>query len=106
MTQALRVALWIPTVDPAEVGDNVVTTSAPNPQKAIGTKFQLGGSGGGGSGVEEAPNDGFQYARQSLGWSPITVGGGGITDAPLDGRPYLRVSGAWAPYDIIDGGVF
>lgn len=28
----------------------------------------------------EAPNDGQQYARQSLGWSVITGGGGGVTD--------------------------
>ena len=106
MTQALRVALWIPTLDPAEVGDNVVTTSAPNPQKAIGTKFQLGGSGGSGGGIPEAPTDGFLYGRQSAAWAKITVGGGGITDAPSDGKPYVRQNAAWLAFDIIDGGTF
>lgn len=38
----------------------------------------LPGSGGT---VPEAPNDGVQYGRQSLGWTPIT--GGGVTPAAL-----------------------
>src|SRR5262245_62044528 len=33
--------------------------------------------GGGGGGIPEAPNDGVQYGRQSLGWTPIVGGGGG-----------------------------
>jgi hypothetical protein len=32
----------------------------------------LGGSGGG---IADAPNDGVQYGRQSMGWTPITGGG-------------------------------
>jgi hypothetical protein len=46
--------------------------------------------------LSEAPNDGQQYARQSLGWSVITGGGGGIADAPNDGTAYARKSAAWA----------
>ena len=79
MSQALRVALWVPTVDPAEVGDGVVTTNNPNASKAIATKFLLGGGSG---------------------------GGGGITDAPSDGTPYTRQDGAWVPLSPLDGGVF
>jgi hypothetical protein len=40
----------------------------------------LGGSGGG---IGEAPNDGQQYGRQSLGWTVITGGGGGGPPAPV-----------------------
>ncbi len=106
MTQALRVALFVPTVDPAEVGDAIQTTAPPNAQKAIATKFQLAGSGGGGGGIPEAPNDGSQYGRQSLGWTKITVGGGGITDAPVNGKPYARQDGGWVALDILDAGTF
>ena len=58
MTQALRVALWVPTVDPVEIGDGVITTNPPNAQKALTTKFQLAGGGSGGGGIPEAPSDG------------------------------------------------
>jgi len=78
MTQALRVALWVPTVDPPEVGDGILTTNPTDTHKAITTKFQLGGGSG----------------------------GGGIGDAPSDGKPYMRQNAAWVTADVIDGGVF
>lgn len=49
---------------------------------------------GGGGGIPEAPNDGTQYGRQSLGWTPTT--GGGLPDAPSDGTLYGRKNAAWA----------
>ena len=64
MSQAMRVALWVPTVDPPDIGDGVVTTNIPNAAKAIGTKFLLGGGSGGGGGIAEAPSDGKPYVRQ------------------------------------------
>ena len=79
MTQALRVALWVPTLDPPDIGDGVVTTNNADANKAIKTKFLLGGGSGGGS---------------------------GIGDAPADGKPYLRQDGQWVTADVIDGGVF
>ena len=45
--------------------------------------------------VEEAPNTGNPYSRQSAGWVPSTMGGG-IPEAPLDAKPYGRQSAAWA----------
>lgn len=82
MTQCLRVARWIPAVDPAEIGDSIVTTNPPTAHKTVSTKFQLGGSGGGGGGIPEAPSDGKQYARSNGAWV--------VVDAP----------------DPIDGGTF
>ena len=38
---------------------------------------QINGGSGSGGGVEEAPVDGKQYARQDAGWSEITSTGGG-----------------------------
>lgn len=74
MTQALRVALWVPTGDPAEVGDNVVTINSPTAQKTIPTKFAPNTSGGG---IAEAPEDGTPYARQNGGWVPLNPIDGG-----------------------------
>ena len=42
-------------------------------------RWEWSGSGDGG-GVEEAPEDGVQYARQDAAWSPIESGGGGAWD--------------------------
>jgi hypothetical protein len=42
-------------------------------------RWEWSGSGDGG-GVEEAPEDGIQYARQDAAWSPIESGGGGAWD--------------------------
>jgi hypothetical protein len=36
----------------------------------------IGGSGSGGGGIEEAPEDGLIYARQDGQWVEITQGGG------------------------------
>jgi hypothetical protein len=40
----------------------------------------------------EAPNDGVQYGRQSLEWTPVAV-----QEAPNDGVQYSRQSLAWTP---------
>jgi len=48
-TQAARVALWVPTVVPAEVGEVVTTTNAPaGAQAPIATTFAVPAAGGGG----------------------------------------------------------
>ena len=44
--------------------------------------------------VEEAPNTGNPYSRQSAGWVPSTMGGG-IPESPLDSKTYGRNSAAW-----------
>jgi hypothetical protein len=69
MSQALRVALWIPTADPPDVGDNVVTIGPTSAQKAVATKFALAPSAS--ASISEAPADGTPYARQDAGWVPI-----------------------------------
>ena len=38
-----------------------------------GQKWTATGGGGGG-GISDAPNDGVQYGRQSLGWTPVSGG--------------------------------
>lgn len=73
MTQNARVARWVPTVDPAEVGDGVITTNPPTAGKSLTTKFQLAGSGGGGGGISEAPSDGTPYARQDGAWVSMAI---------------------------------
>lgn len=52
----------------------------------------------GGSGIEEAPIDGKQYARKNAAWSEITSSGSpssGISDAPADDKIYGRQNEAW-----------
>lgn len=78
MSQALRVALWVPTADPPDIGDGVVTTNVSNAVKAIATKFLLGGGSGGGGGIGEAPSDGTPYTRQDGGWVPLNPLDGGV----------------------------
>lgn len=43
--------------------------------------------------IGEAPNDGQQYGRQSLGWTPVQSGG--VPEAPSDDFAYLRANAAW-----------
>ena len=62
MSQALRVALWVPTEDPPEVGDGVLTKAAQLAANVLPTRFALA-SGGGGGGIPEAPFDGKTYGR-------------------------------------------
>lgn len=57
-----------------------------------------------GGGIPEAPNDGVQYGRQSLGWTPTSGGGGGIPEAPSDGFAYGRLNAAWARALALAGG--
>lgn len=51
-------------------------------------------SGGGDSGVEEAPEDGKQYARQDATWTEVVDSG--IEEAPEDGKQYARKNAAWS----------
>jgi hypothetical protein len=104
MTQAMRVALWVPTTVPPDIGDSVVTTNPQDANKALPTKFLLGGSGGGG-GIGEAPSDGQQYARQNAGWTVVVSAAIG-TDAPQDGSPYARQDGNWVSLAVMDAGQF
>lgn len=54
----------------------------------IGDGSTAGGSAPvGGGGVEEAPIDGKQYARQDAGWSEVTAGGGVTIDESIPLRP-------------------
>jgi hypothetical protein len=81
MTQALRVALWVPTDTPPDLKDVIATQGAPV-GGVIKTAFEAPASGGGpGGGIPEAPNDGNLYAR--------------------DGR-----SAAWVSLAVIDAGTF
>jgi hypothetical protein len=47
-----------------------------------------------GGGLEEAPNDGQQYVRQSEDWE--VSASGGIDEAPNDGQRYVRQNEAWS----------
>jgi hypothetical protein len=55
-------------------GDFLIVSdqSASGTWKKVAVSSMPGASGG----ITEAPNDGLQYARQSLGWSQISGGGG------------------------------
>jgi hypothetical protein len=109
MTQALRVALWVPTEDPPDASnDGILTKAAQIAAKVLPTRFAQGGGGSGGGGIPEAPIDGKQYARKDANWSEViaTGGGGGIAEAPNDGNPYVRQSQAWVSFAIIDAGTY
>ena len=112
MSQALRVALWVPTEDPPEVGDAIVTKAAQLAAKVLPTRFLMGAGGSAGGGIPEAPMDNNYYARRNAAWyevdAPGTGGGGpaGIGEAPIDGKPYVRADANWLPFDIIDAGSF
>ena len=46
-------------------------------------------------GIEEAPEDGQQYARQDGAWQVVETGTGDVEEAPMDGNFYVRHYGAW-----------
>ena len=78
---------------------------APGADGAPGPAGPTGPQGAPGA-IPEAPNDGVQYARMSLGWSPVAGGGGGIPDAPSDGYSYTRQNAGWVSnYPLFDLGV-
>jgi hypothetical protein len=108
MTQALRVALWVPTEDPPDASnDGILTKAAQIAAKVLPTRFALGGGGSGGGGIPEAPIDGKTYGRKDAGWTQVTGGtGGGIPEAPNDGNPYVRQSNAWVSIAVIDAGTY
>jgi hypothetical protein len=47
MSQNLRLALWVPNVDPASIGNAIRTTDAPTVNKRIPSEFAAGGGGSG-----------------------------------------------------------
>lgn len=49
-----------------------------------------------GGGIEEAPEDGKQYARQDATWTEVVPGDSGIPEAPNDGLQYARQSEQWS----------
>lgn len=70
MSQALRVALWVPPTEPPAIGSGVKSINNPRPAGgSIPTEFDLFGGGSGG-GITEAPSDGTPYARQDEDWVP------------------------------------
>lgn len=73
MSQCARVALWVPTEAPVEIGDGVVVKTFPDSIKTIATKFLLGSTGGPGGGITEAPEDGAPYVRQDADWVPLEL---------------------------------
>jgi hypothetical protein len=109
MTQALRVALWVPTEDPPDnTGDGILTKAAQLAAKVLPTRFAPGGGGAGG-GIEEAPFDSKTYGRFNGFWKEVAAGGsgGGLPEAPQDGSPYLRQDAAWVPFPaVIDAGTY
>lgn len=54
MSQNLRVALWVPNVDPAAIGNAIRTTAPPTANKRIPSEFA---EAAGGSGSEFATQD-------------------------------------------------
>ncbi|MEK9770605.1 MAG: hypothetical protein VW683_16975, partial [Betaproteobacteria bacterium] len=46
--------------------------------------------------LEDAPEDGKQYARQDAGWSEISVD---VQEAPADGKQYARQNSGWTEVD-------
>jgi len=68
MSQNLRVALWVPQVDPANIGNAVRTTAAPTVNKRIMSEFSTPG------GVDDAPDNGEAYVRQNRAWQPLDGG--------------------------------
>jgi hypothetical protein len=54
MSQNLRVALWVPNVDPAAIGNAVLTSGNPTANKRIPSAFGAAGGGSGGGTVDFA----------------------------------------------------
>lgn len=103
MTQALRVALWVPTTTAPDVGDGVITTAAELAEHALPTRFALPGTGT--PGIGDAPADSKTYGRKNSSWVDL-AGGSGIAEAPNDGNPYARQSAAWLSIAVTDAGTF
>lgn len=57
-----------------------------------------------GGGIEEAPNDGKQYARQNEGWTEVETGGGGSAawpapfTLPNELGTEINIDGNWVPW--------
>lgn len=104
MTQALRVALWVPTDPDTTISDGVFTNGAAGLADVFPTRFDTGGGGGGG-GIEEAPVDGKQYARADAMWKEVEGAvTAGIPEAPANGTPYVRQDINWLSFAVIDAG--
>jgi hypothetical protein len=70
MSQNLRVALWVPNVDPAAIGNAIQTTAAPTANKRIASQFAASSAGG----IAEAPLDGEAYVRTNGIWDKLDGG--------------------------------
>jgi hypothetical protein len=81
------------TLDKAAVGlANVDNTSDANKPVSTAQAAAIGAK------IGEAPNDGQQYARQSLGWAVVTGGGGGGTGVTDGDKGDIVVSGTGATW--------
>jgi len=74
MSQNLRVALWVPQIDPTVVGEAIRTKAAPSANKRIASEFAVISGGSGSGGIEEAPLDGKVYVRQTGLWVELDGG--------------------------------
>lgn len=74
MSQNLRLALWVPQADPADIGDGIRSTAISSANKRIPSEFAVIEGGGGAGGVEEAPLDGRVYVRQTGIWVELDGG--------------------------------
>ena len=77
-----------------DLGDVDTGTDAPDIGDALiwdGTNWVPGVSGE----VEEAPQDGQQYARQDGEWEVVESGSGDVEEAPMDNNFYVRQNGSW-----------
>jgi len=75
MSQCARVALWVPTADPAAINNAILVSQMPDAQDVIKTRFAAAGGGGSGGGIDEAPLDGQQYARKDAAWVVVATAG-------------------------------
>lgn len=62
MSQAARVALWVPSDEDPPIGRVVQTEQLTTPKKVVNTRFADA------TGIPEAPIDGAAYARQDGAW--------------------------------------
>lgn len=125
-TGSITIGLEANGVTPGQYTNATVTVDATGRVVAVSSGEE------GSSGIEEAPNDGQQYARQSESWSVVVPGGvtsiiagsgisvdqnvgdvtitatggggGGIEEAPQDGSPYARQDAGWVPAPTGGGG--
>jgi hypothetical protein len=81
---ARKDATWVTTPQALSALNDVTILNPTNTQVLTynGTKWVNATPSGGGGGIPDAPNDGTQYGRQSLGWTAIAA------PAVVDGGTY------------------